>query len=203
MTAGQITFVCRMVAAAVKVEPSSGRPPDQARILTMMAVAQGCLEAATIPKPDGSGGWGTSTLYVQANNPFGIKFSQHDADYGFFDAPTWEVINGQKENCMAEFQRYPSLDVAIAEHQALLLHRPCVVAALAVGFEAVADALGPWTPGDIAKMKALPPQTPDHADYSTSPTYPATLKTLANQLRLADPRAVQWWATGADPALKP
>jgi flagellum-specific peptidoglycan hydrolase FlgJ len=163
-----------------------------------VTVAQAILESATPPQPNGSGGWGTSSLYVQANNPFGIKFSQADAEYGSFDAPTFEIILGQRQNVMAEFQKYPDLATAFKEHARLLLSKPQIVAAIPQGWVAVCDALGP-PPG--AKPGFY--QDATHCGYSTSPAYSLTLQELVSECRLTDPRALGWYATGADPAQKP
>jgi flagellum-specific peptidoglycan hydrolase FlgJ len=113
----QLQFLLRVTPAAVAGQHEYGIP-------ACVTIAQAILESAT-PKF----GWGSSELFRIANNPFGIKYchfpsgdrvigrsgerekSDHpitgspghpiSEDYGAFDAPTWEIENGQKKVMIA------------------------------------------------------------------------------------------------------
>jgi flagellum-specific peptidoglycan hydrolase FlgJ len=201
-----------------------------------ITIAQAILESTT------AAGWGSSSLFRLANNPFGIKYSHFllpaemavesqkskvESDrprasgpetrdsrlgtgdsgnetlipnpeprvpipepYTAFDAPTWEIENGQKKLIIASFARFTSLDEAFRAH-ALLLRAPRYRPAfdLRDDWKQFAERLGP---------KASPLDS-EHCGYSTNPSYSAELIKLISIYRLYDPRAVQWFATGRDP----
>ena len=207
----------------LRVTPPALRSQREYEIPACVTIAQAILESAT-PKF----GWGSSTLFRLANNPFGIKYchfesgdrvigrsgEQGKADpkfqiphfgspapspqspapkpeaYGHFDAPTWEMENGQKKAIIAQFQRFPNLDEAFTAH-ALLLCAPRYRPAFEVrdDWKQFAERLGPKTS----------PLDTEHCGYSTNPSYSAELIKLVSLYRLNDPRALQWFATGKDP----
>jgi flagellum-specific peptidoglycan hydrolase FlgJ len=111
-------------------------------------------------------------------------------EYGHFDAPTWEVENGQKKVVVAPFQRFPNLHDAFTAH-ALLLRGPRYRPAFAVrgDWKQFAERLGPKT----SRLDT------EHCGYSTNPSYSAELIKLVNLYRLNDLRALEWYATGQDP----
>jgi len=205
----QLQFLLRVTPAALESEREYGIP-------ACITVAQAILESAT-PKL----GWGSSSLFRLANNPFGIKYGhtgsgdrvigrpgeQEKADhqitgssdhpiqpYGHFDASTWEVVDGQKKEMIAEFQRFPNLAEAFRAHARLLLtphYRPAYE--VRHDWKQFAERLGP-------------PQSPldrDHCGYATNPNYSALLINLVTLYRLNDPRIQQWLATGHDPGPSP
>ena len=110
--------------------------------------------------------------------------------YGTFDAPAWEIENGQKKASIAQFQRFANLDEAFDAH-ARLLGGPRYRAAWAVrdDWKQFAERLGP----QASQLDT------EHCGYSTNPSYSAELITLVGRYRLNDPRALQWFATGKDP----
>ena len=191
----QVQFLLRVAPGALESERVYEVP-------ACVTLAQAILESAT------SAGWGSSSLFRIANNPFGIKFSHraiepsHDQQvlgstglpipdpYGAFDAQTWEIENGQKKVMVAQFQRFPNLTEAFKAH-AQLLCSPHYQAAFAVrhDWKQFAERLGPKTS----------PLDSEHCGYSTNPSYSAELIKLVVLYRLNDPRAVEWLATGQDP----
>ena len=175
-------------------------------------MAQAILESAT------SAGWGSSSLFRLANNPFGIKyehFGSHPAtiesssnrtigrpsdhakpgqptlqQYSHFDAQTWEIVNGQKKEMMTQFQRFPVLNVAFVAH-AQLLCSPHFRGAFEArhDWKQFAERLGPKTS----------PLDKEHCGYSTNPSYSAELIKLVELYRLDDVRVVEWLAAGKGP----
>lgn len=174
LTAEQLAFLHVVTPPALDSERAHGIP-------ACITLAQAILESAT------SKGWGTSSLFTKANNPFGIKYSHRQGveRYGFFDALTWEIENGHKVEIMAHFQRFPDLWEAFDAHALLLLRMGCG----GVPWLRVAAQLGPKN----SKTDL------EHCGYSTNPGYAAELIRLVDLYRLNEPRAQQWFATGKDP----
>lgn len=100
-TAAQQKFIKEMAAPAVRVYQQNGQ------VLPSIVIAQAILESS----------WGTSALFKQANNPFGVKGSYQGQTKSF---PTSEYVNGKKIQIHANFRDYPSLTAAILDHDALL-----------------------------------------------------------------------------------
>jgi len=100
-TAAQKKFIKKMAAPAVRVYQQNGQ------VLPSIVIAQAILESS----------WGTSSLYLQANNPFGVKGNYQGKSKSF---PTTEYVNGKKIQIKANFRDYPSLTAAILDHDALL-----------------------------------------------------------------------------------
>jgi flagellum-specific peptidoglycan hydrolase FlgJ len=112
MNEQQEKFLHIVVPAALECERALSLP----RALTIVTISQAIAESST------SRGWGTSRLFTQANNPFGIKLSAHRQDrYRHFEAKTWEIEAGGKEEEIAKFQTFPNLREAFIAHAALLL----------------------------------------------------------------------------------
>jgi flagellum-specific peptidoglycan hydrolase FlgJ len=151
------------------------------RIPFAIILAQAILETS----------WGKSILIKAANNWFGIKYAHRQGaeDYGEFDCRTWEMIDGQKKEMLAAFQKFPNTHDCFSAHSLLLLRNACVVKAIPQGWQAVAVALGPWTDQDRAFMKRG--IQPDHANYSTNGAYPERLGALVRELHLDDQRFVE------------
>jgi flagellum-specific peptidoglycan hydrolase FlgJ len=207
LTSQRLQFLLRVTPPALESERWHEIP-------ACVTIAQAILESAT-PQF----GWGSSSLFRLANNPFGINYyhpatkpsaadcetvefatqsslpfpGQHVAateTYGAFDPATWEIENGRKHVGLAQFQRFPSLTEAFAAH-AQLLRTPRYRPAYDVrhDWKQFAERLGP---------KSSPLDT-EHCSYSTNPSYAAELINLIELYRLSDPRALQWFATGMDP----
>ncbi|WP_125765913.1 glycoside hydrolase family 73 protein [Levilactobacillus mulengensis] len=100
-TATQQKFIKKIAAPAVRVYQQNGQ------VLPSIVIAQAILESS----------WGTSALFVQANNPFGVKGSYQGKTKSF---PTTEYVNGKKIKIHANFRDYPDLTAAILDHDALL-----------------------------------------------------------------------------------
>jgi flagellum-specific peptidoglycan hydrolase FlgJ len=186
----------------LRVAPGALESERVYQVPACITLAQAILESAT------SAGWGASSLFRLANNPFGIKFSYRALEpshndpvlgsaglpipdpYGAFDAQTWEIENGQKKVMIAQFQRFPNLTEAFRAHAQLLCsprYRPAF--AVRLDWKRFAERLGPKTS----------PLDSEHCGYSTNPSYSAELIKLVELYRLNDPRAVEWFATGQDP----
>ena len=142
----QIAGLRTVVPAAVAAEAALFLP----RAFTIVSIAQCIAESAT------RSGWWTSRLYRVKNNPFGIKLGHRQgADYGHFDAATWEIVDGKKIEVIAEFQTFPNLREAFIAHAALLLrpmYRPALDASRDAGqslewqVRNCAERLGPKVP---------------------------------------------------------
>jgi flagellum-specific peptidoglycan hydrolase FlgJ len=177
----QLRFLLRVAPAAMESERAYEVP-------ACVTMAQAILESAT------SAGWGSSSLFRLANNPFGIKYEHFDSpppalktssnrtigrpsdqarpgqptlqQYSHFDAQTWEIVNGQKKEMMAQFQRFKNLSVAFVAH-AQLLCSPRYRGAFEArrDWKQFAERLGPKT-STLDK---------EHCGYSTNPSYSAEL----------------------------
>ncbi len=198
----QLSFLLRVTPPALESEREYGIP-------ACITIAQAILESST-PQF----GWGSSSLFRLANNPFGIKYSHRstvstpstpstgpqaeevEEDSGFVEASTWEVIGGVKEQVPAQFQRFSSLAEAFRAH-ARLLRSPRYRRAYEVrhDWNQFAEKLGP----------KRSEHDPDHCGYSTNPSYSAILTSLVRVYRLDDPRLLEWLESGKDPgaALRP
>lgn len=101
ISASQRQFIKKMAAPAVRVYQQNGQ------VLPSIVIAQAILESS----------WGTSALFLQANNPFGVKGSYQGKTKAF---PTSEYVNNKKITVRANFRDYPNLTAAILDHDALL-----------------------------------------------------------------------------------
>ncbi|WP_082078074.1 glycoside hydrolase family 73 protein [Levilactobacillus spicheri] len=97
----QQRFIKKMAAPAVRVYRENGQ------VLPSIVIAQAILESS----------WGTSELFLQANNPFGVKGAYQGRTKSF---PTTEYVNNKKVTVNANFRDYPTLTAAILDHDALL-----------------------------------------------------------------------------------
>ncbi|QMU08130.1 glycoside hydrolase family 73 protein [Levilactobacillus suantsaii] len=100
-TAAQKKFIKKMAAPAVRVYHQNGQ------VLPSIVIAQAILESS----------WGTSQLFLQANNPFGVKGSYQGSSKSFM---TTEYVNNKTVKVRANFRNYPNLTDAILDHDALL-----------------------------------------------------------------------------------
>lgn len=66
-------------------------------------------------------GWGTSDLMVKANAFFGIKAGGSWAGK-VFTADTWEVVNGEAYNTVANFRAYDKLEDSVADYYNLIVN---------------------------------------------------------------------------------
>jgi len=103
-TPAQQAFIQKVATPAVKVYRKNGQ------VLPSIVIAQSILESS----------WGTSKIFQQANNPFGIKGSYHGKTGSFV---THEYVNGERIKIHANFRIYPSLTVAIQDHDNVLKSR--------------------------------------------------------------------------------
>lgn len=140
-----------------------------------------------------------------SNQPFiGSPNSSAPTDYGYFDAQTWEIVNGRKTEMLAEFQRFPNLEEAFRCHALLLARSPRYAPAMK-SLNAGLGASGTReenVPSDSWKQFAerLGPKTSpldsEHCGYSTNPGYSAELIKLVELYRLDDPETMRFYATG-------
>lgn len=103
-TPAQLAFIQKVATPAVEVYRKNGQ------VLPSIVIAQSILESS----------WGTSKIFQQANNPFGIKGSYHGKTGSFV---THEYVNGERIKIHANFRIYPSLTVAIQDHDNVLKSR--------------------------------------------------------------------------------
>lgn len=64
--------------------------------------------------------WGTSELYLKANNAFGTKQSLKNPRFGTIDFPTHEWMHGELEPTMAHWINYPDLATCFQDRMALI-----------------------------------------------------------------------------------
>lgn len=195
----QLKFLAKVTPAAMAAEKTFGIP-------ACVTISQAILESAT------AAGWGTSRLFTQANNPFGIKYCHFNEQppavskaagpalpaksetvipegYGALNAETWEIENGKKTAIDAQFQRFPNLNEAFVAHSALLI---------GPRYAPAYDARADWNKF-AALLGPKSESNPLGCGYSTNPGYAATLTQIVKECRLDDPRALAWYATGKDP----
>ncbi len=116
MTKQQFNFLRAVIPPSLEAERTLEFP-------ACVTIAQAIVESST------AAGWGTSRLYTVANNPFGIKYSTPHPGatvalgWGPMPMPTWEVVNGERIQVMADFQRFPTLVEAFKAH-AMLIRLP-------------------------------------------------------------------------------
>lgn len=182
MTEQQVQFFAKVVPPALDSEREYGIP-------AAVTIAQAILESAT-PKL----GWGSSSLFRLANNPFGIKYAQRQGaqDYGHFDVPTWEIENGQRVEVPAEFQRFPNLKAAFFAHAALLL-RPRYMPAYKSRQDCREYAMAVMNCGYSTDR-------PELCKKPGCPHYAGKLIQLIEQYHLDDPTALAEYAAGAQGA---
>jgi flagellum-specific peptidoglycan hydrolase FlgJ len=201
----------RQLQFLLRVAPPALESQRAYEIPACITIAQAILESAT------AFGWGSSSLFRLANNPFGIKYGHGPVvapalrvaggskmravdhrtarlsgetlvrDYGYFDAPAWESENGHKKFATAHFRRFPNLHEAFRVHAELLR---------AARYRPAFDVRHDWK----QFAERLGPKSSlldsEHCGYSTNPSYFAELTTLVDSYQLDDSRAVQWYATG-------
>ncbi len=67
--------------------------------------------------------WGTTELYLRANNVFGQTqraLTGEPLEYPSILLPTWEVVRGERVNITAAFVQFPHLSAAFADRMATL-----------------------------------------------------------------------------------
>lgn len=79
-------------------------------VLPSIVIAQAVLESD----------WGTSGLYLNANNPFGIKGDYNGESIRY---KTAEYVKGKRVYEVANFRKYPDLQAAIDDHNYLISKR--------------------------------------------------------------------------------
>lgn len=98
----QTTFINSIKDAAIESQKTYN-------ILASITIAQAILES----------GWGSSELYLKANNSFGIKYTD-GCGYDKYLITTSEVVNGQTIQVQAYFRKYSSLAESIKDHSVFL-----------------------------------------------------------------------------------
>ncbi len=106
MTEPQKTFLAQVYAPALQSEQRWSIPAP-------ISIAQAILESAT------KNGWGTSPLYTELHNPFGIKATQHAGDEPYTEFRTAEYHGEHPELERARFVEFASLTDAFNRHGSL------------------------------------------------------------------------------------
>ncbi len=209
----QLQFLFRVAPAAVASQ-------REYEIPACVTIAQAILESST-PKF----GWGSSSLFRVANNPFGIKYCHFGPEDPGLGALGHQTIAPSKvprtdepvslSSAKSAPVDYGHFDVATWEVESG--QKKAVNAEfqrfpnLAEAFRAHALLLrGPRyrrayeVRRDWKKFaERLGPKASqndmEHCGYSTNPRYSADLIKLVGLYRLDDPRALEWFATGQDP----
>jgi N-acetylmuramoyl-L-alanine amidase len=125
-------------------------------ILASITIAQAILES----------GWGSSELYQNANNSFGIKWT-NGCGYDKYLITTKEVVNGKTISVQAYFRKYNSLAESVKDHSIFLQKDRYNNLIGDTDYKSVANKL--YQDG-----------------YSTSPEYPSKLIKLIEQYNLTD-----------------
>ena len=132
-----------------------------------ITIAQAILES----------GWGQSQLFLQANNPFGMKTLQHRRDgepYCEFD--TRECVNGEWEVIRAQFLRFGSLTDAFNKHGSMFWserYGPVIDACKTIS-----------TPYTLEQLRTIALAI-QHCGYSTDPNYSDKILQLIQQIQAA------------------
>jgi flagellum-specific peptidoglycan hydrolase FlgJ len=209
LTPQQLQFFLRVVPAALQSERDFEIP-------ACITIAQSILESAT------AAGWGSSSLFRLANNPFGIKYCHFapksavhspQSNHPAHQAPLLTKEGSQDPGPQA--CDYGCFDAATWEIENG--QRKEIIAQfqrfpnLAEAFRAHALLLrtAHYRPAFEVRhdwkqfAERLGPKVSrfdsGHCGYSTNPSYSAALVNLVNLYRLNDPRMVRWLATGKDP----
>jgi flagellum-specific peptidoglycan hydrolase FlgJ len=215
LTAQQLQFLLRVTPAAIESQRKYEIP-------ACVTVAQAILESAT------AAGWGSSSLFRLANNPFGIKYchlgsghppigSSAHGPIGSSPAPGTDDRMSRSTNqpIPQDYGAFDALtwEIENGQKKFVTAQFQCFPN-LDAAFAAHALLLrGPryrpafaWR-GDWKQFaERLGPKTSpldmEHCGYSTNPSYSAELIKIVNLYRLDDPRALQWFATGQDPGVR-
>ena len=183
MIASEISFLKTICRACLNWEDTSDLPATVKRMISIITIVQAILET----------GWGSSWL---GNAPYfnmgGVK--HHLAEWPGVSTKTREVIAGENKVIEDAFQCYPTMADYIADHFDVLWQWKCVRDAVALSLKAALPVLGPWTDADRAFYDAGNLDACTHSNYSTDPTYGATLMELVDDCGLIDPSIVERYA---------
>jgi flagellum-specific peptidoglycan hydrolase FlgJ len=195
-------------------------PVSPVLLAALCSAALACRTANLFPPPcvtvaqailESNGG--QSSLFRDANNPFGIKF--YYPAWGYIQKPTLEILNGHGLRALksagveilwvrkgehgmfevmtvARFQTFPSLAEAFNYH-ANLLHQPCYRRAYAAyrraGWRGFAQALGP-----VIDARTGRPKSGQGPTYATNPAYGNLLTEIVEAYHLDDPATLKAYA---------
>lgn len=164
----QTRFLQLVTGPALQSERASAIP-------AAITIAQAILES----------GWGQSQLFLQANNPFGIKASHTVTDpYQIYMAPTQEYTQQQWTTVVAQFAKFQNLGQAFQRHAQLLLTQ---------GFGLLRYGLLETEPmQDRCELVAKCLQA---GGYATDPTYAQKLMELINEFHLYDGQVLAGWSS--------
>lgn len=90
-----------------KIAQLNNAVPKNDRITPSLEIAQAALES----------NWGQSDLYKRANNIFNMK-GEYNGNYMMYD--TGEVKDGHNYTELSDFRQYPTLEIAVKDHNKLL-----------------------------------------------------------------------------------
>lgn len=164
----QTRFLQLVTGPALQSERASAIP-------AAITIAQAILES----------GWGQSQLFLQANNPFGIKASHTITDpYQQYTAPTQEYTADQWKTITATFQKFQNLGQAFQRHAQLLLTQ---------GYGLLQTGLLDTEPiQDRCERVAKALQA---GRYATDPQYASKLMELVNEFHLYDGSTLAGWSS--------
>jgi len=133
------------------VKPGAISTYREYKVLPSLTIAQAILESA----------WGTSVLATQANNLFGIKWTE-GCGYEYVTKQTKEYVNNQWITINAKFRKYSSVDESILDHAVLLQKSRYSKVLVAKDYKEAATEV--WKAG-----------------YATDPNYPQKLISLIEE----------------------
>ena len=214
--ANSLSLTSQRLQFLLRVSPPALDSERWHEIPACVTIAQAILESAT-PKF----GWGSSSLFRLANNPFGIKIKYYSpathpsaaycptADSATRGSPPFP---GKQ---VAAAEAYGAFDAATWEiedgQKMAALADFQRFANLTQAFAAHAqllrmpryrpayDVRHDWKQFAERLGPKLSPLDTEHCGYSTNPSYSAELIKLIELYRLNDRRALLWLATGVDP----
>lgn len=108
-TSTEITAFINLLGGLAVAESNRRIAAGKGFVLPSVCIAQSALET----------GWGDSGLMTKANAFFGIKAGGSWTG-AVYSASTWEVVNGEEYNTVANFRAYGSLEESVADYYDLI-----------------------------------------------------------------------------------
>jgi flagellum-specific peptidoglycan hydrolase FlgJ len=206
----------------LRVAPPALESERAYQVPACVTLAQAIVESAT------SAGWGSSSLFRIANNPFGIKYCHWESEVGSPESEVQKTISNSAQASTdlgartsdsglrtSDPEAYGAFDAQTWEiengQKKVMMAQFQRFPNLTEAFKAHAQLLcspryrpafavrHDWKQFAERLGPKSSPLDSEHCGYSTNPSYSAEIIKLVELYRLNDPRAVEWFATGKDP----